>query len=89
MIPVYKYFPLFKYFKRFLIQLFTSCFKMPGNERVCLQLSGSTCPGNEIHIAKVFMEYLEWEHINLGLSMYCSKTVILNIAGITVGCAEK
>lgn len=62
---------------------------MPGNEIVCLQLSGSICPGNEIHIAKVFMEYLEWEHINHSLSMYSSKTVILNFAGITVSCAEK
>lgn len=62
---------------------------MPGNEIVCLQLSGSTCPGNEIHIAKVFMEYLEWEHINHGLSMYSLKPVILNIAGITESCAEK
>lgn len=62
---------------------------MLGNEIVCLQLSGSTCPGNEIHIAKVFMEYMEWEHINHGLFMYSSKTVIPNIAGITVCRAEK
>lgn len=62
---------------------------MLGNEIVCLQLSGSTCPGNEIHIAKVFMEYMEWEHINHGFFMYSSKPVISNIAGITVCRAEK
>lgn len=62
---------------------------MLGNEIVCLQRSGSTCPGNEIHIAKVFMEYMEWERINHSLSMYSSKPVISNVAGITVSCAEK
>lgn len=54
-----------------------------------MQLSGSTCPGNEIHIAKVFMEYMEWEHINHGPSMYSSNTVISNAVGITISCAEK
>lgn len=52
------------------MQQFTSCFKMLENGIVCLQPSGSTSPGNEIHIAKVFMEYMEWKHINHSHSLH-------------------